>query len=59
MIINEFTIPAIAALKSTDADAIRQIVAVLSEEIVNLRKDVEELKSRKITPTTYVKNYKR
>jgi len=59
MIINEFTIPAITALRSTDADAIRQIVAVLSEEIVNLRRDVDELKSRKITPTTYVKNYKR
>ena len=40
-------------------ELLAKLVEILSEEIVNLRKDVEELKSRKITPTTYVKNFKR
>jgi len=58
MIINEFSVPAIGALKSTDADAIRQITAVLMEEIVRLRKDVDLLiKTQQDAKKNYVKQF--
>lgn len=38
------SIPAVSALKSTDAAVIRQIVSALIQAVESLRKDVEQLK---------------
>ena len=42
---DSFSIPAVTALKSTDAIAIRQIVSSLIQAIEVLRKDVEMMKA--------------
>lgn len=57
MIINEFSIPAINALKSVDADVIRQITAILMEEIISLRKDVDAMKLSKSESKSYVSQF--
>jgi|LauGreDrversion4_2_1035121.scaffolds.fasta_scaffold180703_3 hypothetical protein len=53
--INDIQIPAVSALTSVDAIAIRSIVNALLNEIVKLQKDVASLKEQQ----TQRKNYYR
>jgi hypothetical protein len=53
--INELQIPAVSALTSVDATAIRSIVNSLLMEISKLQKDVDALKSQQTQRRNYYK----
>ena len=53
--INDIQIPAVSALTSVDATAIRSIVNSLLMEIGKLKKDVEALKAQQTQRNNYYK----